>query len=186
MTKPRPSGEAPDEDLLHLSGKGSEEAFLALYRRHQGSVFRFAMHMSGSQETAEEVTQEVFLALLTSPRRYDPALGSLEAYLIGAARNQVRRYLRSASPEPADMTDIGIEPIDLHRAQDLARLRRAILALPPNYREVLVLCDIEELSYEEAARHLSCAVGTVRSRLHRARAILLAKMRRHAPEGCSV
>jgi RNA polymerase sigma-70 factor (ECF subfamily) len=66
----------------------------------------------------------------------------------------------------------------LQRAQDLLRLRQAILSLPTNYREVVVLCEMEELDYEETARRLHCAVGTVRSRLHRARAILLAKMRR--------
>jgi RNA polymerase sigma-70 factor (ECF subfamily) len=68
------------------------------------------------------------------------------------------------------------------RQQDLALLRSAILSLPLKYREAVVLCDLEELDYETAARRIGCAVGTVRSRLHRARAILGAKLRRR--DGC--
>jgi RNA polymerase sigma-70 factor, ECF subfamily len=66
---------------------------------------------------------------------------------------------------------------DLLQAQTVAAVRQAILSLPPQYREVTVLCDLQELSYAEAAQALGCAVGTVRSRLHRARALLLDKLR---------
>jgi RNA polymerase sigma-70 factor (ECF subfamily) len=66
---------------------------------------------------------------------------------------------------------------DLTRGEMVEKLRQAVLALPTHYREVLVLCELEEMSYADAAAALECAVGTVRSRLHRARAMLAEKMR---------
>jgi RNA polymerase sigma-70 factor (ECF subfamily) len=169
--------EASDRDLLDAVSRGSEEAFVMLYRRHQATVYRFALHMSGSRETAEEVVQEVFLGLLETGSRFDPARGSLEAYLIGSARNHVRGNLRRAARVREKGPELVADGQSLEREQELAKLREAVLSLPVNYREVLVLCDMEEMSYEAAAERLGCPVGTVRSRLHRARTILLAKMR---------
>ena len=175
--------ELDDAELLQLSRKEDEEAFLILYRRHQGPVFRFALHMSGRQETAEEVTQEVFLTLLTQASRYSKGCGSLQGYLIGAARNQVRRHLRDSWKKlPEDIeysTDQGEQLLEeLGKEQELSALRRAVLNLPVKYREIVVLCDLEGVEYERAAAQLGCAVGTVRSRLHRARKILQMKLRR--------
>ncbi len=177
-----------DAELLRLSGKGDEEAFLILYRRHQGPVFRFALHMSGKQETAEEVTQEVFLTLLSEASRYEKERGSVQGYLIGVARNQVRRQLRDIGKSISDnvefSSDSGEQLLnELGREQELDALRRAILSLPVKYREAIVLCDLEGMEYERAAQQLGCAVGTVRSRLHRARNILQTKLRRR--ERCS-
>jgi RNA polymerase sigma-70 factor (ECF subfamily) len=164
-----------------MSTRGDEEAFLTLYHRHQGSIFRFALHMSGRRETAEEVTQEVFLALVSESRKYLAERGDLQAYLIGVARNKVRRQIRQSR---ALENLARIEPVveadsfeSLSREQEHRALRAAILSLPPNYREVVVLCDLENIDYAEAARQLGCAIGTVRSRLHRARMILGAKLR---------
>ncbi len=174
-----------DGQLLRLGRAGQEEAFLALYQRRQGAIFRFALHMSGSREIAEEVVQEAFLALLTDGIRYTEERGTLEAFLIGIARNQVRRRLREARPVEFAEKGAGLNPLDhLCANSDLDALRKAILALPESYRAVTVLCELEELSYAEAAERLGCAVGTVRSRLHRARAILEAKLRRR--KACSV
>lgn len=137
--------------------------------------------MSGSRDVAEEVTQEVFLAMLTGAHQYAPDRGSLEGFLIGIARNQVRRHIRAlntlAAPasEPAKpASEDWLQ--ELTREQDLIGLRTAILALPPTYREVVVLCDLEGIAYADAAQQIGCAVGTVRSRLHRARAILQSKL----------
>src|SRR5215475_258923 len=87
-----------DAELLWLMLAGDEQAFTALYRRHKGLVYRFALLMSGRASVAEEVTQEVFLALLRKGRRYDPARGSLKAYLCGAARNQVLLLMEKERP----------------------------------------------------------------------------------------
>jgi RNA polymerase sigma-70 factor, ECF subfamily len=189
VRKKSPSKETlSDVDLLRLSAKSDEEAFLIFYRRHQGPVFRFALHMSGSRETAEEVTQEVFLAMLAETHRYSSGSGSLQGYLMGMARNQVRRHYRQYRVHAPDdlVMSISTADFDSHLAeeltqkQDLIALRAAILSLPVNYREVVVLCDLEGVDYGNAAAQLGCAIGTVRSRLHRARAILQAKLAKHA------
>lgn len=174
-----------DGELLRLSTKGNEDAFLVLYRRHQGPVFRFALHMSGRRDMAEEVTQEVFMRLISEPKLYLADRGPLQAYLIGVARNKVRRQLAQTRTCAVDSSVPGESDslLDgLSKEQEIAALRNAILSLPPNYREVVVLCDLENLDYARAAEQLGCAIGTVRSRLHRARAILGAKLRKG--QGC--
>lgn len=175
MEKSPDKDQLGDADLLERSANGDEEAFVILYQRHQGPVFRFALHMSGSRETAEEVTQDVFLALVSGLRRYSRERGALEPYLIGMARNHVRRYMNQP---PTNTFAVAEDRGDPLHEQELASLRAAILKLPPNYREVVVLCDMEGLDYAQAAAQLGCAIGTVRSRLHRARAILAARLRR--------
>ncbi len=180
-----------DAELLRLIVTGDEQAFTALYRRHQGFVYRFALLMSGRASIAEEVTQEVFLALLRKAHRYDPDRGSLTAYLYGTARNQVLLLLERERPyiQLVDETDegdavplaqliAGDDPLsNCTRNEAIKLVRQAVLALPERYREVIVLCDFQELSCAEAARALDCPVGTVNSRLHRGHALLLKKLR---------
>ena len=184
-----------DDDLLRLISKGDEKAFLEFYRRHQGAVFRFSLQMSGKIEVAEEVTQDVFMAVMAAPRQFDPQRGSAAAYLYGIARNLVLRCLEREKPYLTVLDDPDSEYSGrLAGGQDIAgelaasdrieTLRKAVLALPPAYREVVVLCDLNELDYADAAGVLGCAVGTIRSRLHRARALLMEKMR--AGERCAV
>jgi RNA polymerase sigma-70 factor (ECF subfamily) len=189
VRKTRAHEELSDSELLQLSSKGNEDAFLILFRRHEGPVFRFALHMSGSRETAEEVTQEVFLTLLSERKLYAEEQGALQGYLIGVARNKVRRHLTDArvfdSGAAVERSSSGADLLDdLSKGQEIECLRAAVLSLPPNYREVVVLCELEDVTYAQAARQLGCAIGTVRSRLHRARAILGAKLRKG--ERCSV
>lgn len=181
-----------DDDLLRRMKAGDEEGFTALYRRTQGAVYRFALRMSGNTAVSEEVTQEAFLVLLRKPNLFDAARGTLQAFLIGVARNHLLKHWERdrvylpLDDEPAH--ENGHRPAAVHlvavgdpashaaQAETTDRVRQAVLALPPNYREAVVLCDLEELSYEEAATALDCAVGTIRSRLHRGRALLLSKL----------
>jgi RNA polymerase sigma-70 factor (ECF subfamily) len=180
-----------DAELLRLMLAGDEDAFTALYRRRQGGVYRFALQMSGSEALAEDVAQETFMVLMRDGGNFDPARGSVAAYLYGIARNHVLRAFdreRSLVRFDAEAEDEGEAPHerlitrqdplgDLARGEMVEKLRRAVLALPPHYREVVVLCELHEMSYAEAAEALCCVVGTVRSRLHRARAMLTEKMR---------
>jgi RNA polymerase sigma-70 factor (ECF subfamily) len=177
--------DASNIDLLWRMQAGDEEAFVALYRRLQGGIFSFALQMSGSASIAEEVTQEVFLALIRDPRRYDARRGSLSAYLYGIARNCVLRSLPTRRSDPpidenggAGFLTVQENPLgDLTRKETIEEVRRAVLSLPEHYREVVVLCDLHEMDYAEAGNVLSCSVGTVRSRLHRARRLLLEKLK---------
>ena len=176
-----------DDTLLLRLKNGDEEAFLILYRRRQAGLFRFALHMSGSMPVAEDVTQEVFLALLREDCGYDPDRGTLSGYLFGIARKLVLRQLERGRSNVALDTDsedfaqpelaIVDDPLlDLTRREGIDALRRAVQALPRRYREVVVLCDLEEVDYADAAVALGCPIGTVRSRLHRARGLLLEKL----------
>src|SRR5678816_4616740 len=83
-----------DSELLRSMLAGDEEALALLYRRRQGAIYRFALQMSGSKTIAEDVTQEVFLFLMREGHVFDPARGSLSAFLFGVARNHVLRRLR--------------------------------------------------------------------------------------------
>ncbi len=173
------AGFAPtDSDLLLQALKGREEPFTELYRRRQGGVYRFALQMSGNAELAEDVTQETFLTLLQSGSRFDAERGSVAAFLYGIARNLVlRRLERDRRYEPEeDSTADGDLLDDLTRTESIERVRQAVLSLPPVYREVVVLCDLQEASYEDAASALDCPIGTVRSRLSRARGMLASKL----------
>ena len=178
-----------DADLLRLMMAGDEGAFTELYRRRQGAVYQFALQMSGSPALAEDVTQEVFMALMRDGHRFDEARGSLSTYLYGIARNHVlRRWERDRRHEPISDETRESETIneamiaesdplaEVTRNEEIESLRRTVLALPAHYREVVVLCELHELSYAEAAQALGCAVGTVRSRLHRARAMLIERL----------
>lgn len=180
-----------DDELLRLVRAGDEEAFLVLYRRRQSGIYRFALRMSGSESVAEDVTQEVFLTLIQGDGNYDAARGSFSSYLFGVARNQVfKRFEKERALAPIVENDEEQEtstldgliafadPLaDLTRRETIESVRQAVLALPPHYREVVVLCDLHEMSYADTAAALGCAVGTVRSRLHRGRALLVERLR---------
>jgi RNA polymerase sigma-70 factor (ECF subfamily) len=167
--------EASDQMLLEQMAAGSEPAFTTLYRRHQGRVYRFAYGMCGSAALAEDVTQEVFLALLHRPREYHARRGPLEAYLVGIARNQTLRALKKERAF-APLPELEIADVEAGSREMVEAVRKAVLSLPADYREVVVLCELEGLEYAEAAVALGCPIGTVRSRLHRARALLLDKL----------
>jgi RNA polymerase sigma-70 factor (ECF subfamily) len=174
-----------DELLLRRMLQGDEEAFTALYRRRQGAVYRFALHMTNSVSAAEDITQEVFLALIENGRRFDATRGKVLSFLYGIARNHALRRIEKEwriEPETVIEDYAGDEDMlgDVLRREAIDRVRRAIVALPPMYREAVVLCDIEDLPYEEAAAVLECPVGTVRSRLSRGRAMLAQKLARVA------
>lgn len=165
------------------------EAFTALYRTHQPAVFRFLVSMAGDQAIAAEVTQDVFVWLIHHPDHFDPARGEPAAFLLGVARKFLQRrgrYERRLVPLPENALSI-VQPEPQELESDTEALRTAISALPPLYREVVVLCDLEGLTYEEAAAAVGCATGTVRSRLHRARQFLTRKLDlRKKTQGCAV
>jgi RNA polymerase sigma-70 factor (ECF subfamily) len=191
---PEPLADAvPDDELLEKIAAGDAGAFTTLFRRHQPLVYRFALHMTGSPAVAEDVTQEVFLAVMGDAARYQPGRGTAVSWLCGIARNHAWRRLDrdrrlvalveddEGEHSAGDETPHPLEAIT--RAEEVEALHRALLTLPVPYREAIALCDLQELNYVDAAAALDCAVGTIRSRLHRGRALLAAKMRPDPPSG---
>jgi RNA polymerase sigma-70 factor (ECF subfamily) len=168
-----------DERLLEQAASGDETAFAVIYERHRGLVFRFAYRLSQSRETAEEITHDCFLSLIKEPQRFktQDQRVSLRTYLCAAARNLVFKRLRRAGLETA-IEDFS-EQLAATESQGPLRLlldaevsevvRKAIGELPPLQREALILFEYEELSLAEIAEVAGADVGTVKSRLHRAR-----------------
>ncbi len=187
-------GETPvtDSELVRAIREGDEDAFRTVYSRLQAQVFRFALHMSGSRSLADDIVQEAFLTLIHRSDRFDSEKGSLAAFVLGITRNCLLRRLRTErvfvtalddqeKGRPSDQT-AGSDPLsELDRSETVRQVRSAVLSLPLHYREVVVLCELEERSYEETAKLLGCSSGTVRSRLHRARALLLSKLKALEP-----
>ncbi len=180
------SDKKPDVDILRKAIGGDTEAFAELYDRWSGTVYRFALRLSGEQSIAEDVTHDLFMTLLRDGHQYE-GRGKFSSYLYSMARHLVLHRLRrdrrfsqidSDSEEldqiPADST---IDPLEgLARAESTARVRQAIFALPLHYREVVLLCHLHELSYAEAAEVIGCTIGTICSRLSRARDLLAQRL----------
>ena len=178
-----------DGDLLRLALAGDEAAFLALYEKLKSGIFRYSFYMTNSRTMAEEVTQEVFICLLREGENYQEKRGDVGAFAFGIARNFVRRIERRErgyEPLPGDdalasfSSGLVSAPEalagQLIRNEVVERVQSAIATLPDHYRQAVVLCDLCELSYEEAASRLRCAVGTIRSRLNRAHNLLAQKL----------
>ncbi|GAA2120011.1 RNA polymerase sigma factor SigE [Nocardioides bigeumensis] len=160
-----------------------------IVERHSDRVYRLAYRLTGNRADAEDLTQEVFVRVFRSLDSYTP--GTFEGWLHRITTNlfldQARRRqrirfdalsderaarLRSASPEPH------IAVAD-HTFDD--DVERALASLPPDFRAAVVLCDVEGLSYEEIAEVMDAKLGTVRSRIHRGRAMLRAALAHRAP-----
>jgi RNA polymerase sigma-70 factor, ECF subfamily len=168
-----------DERLLEQAASGDETAFAVIYERHRGLVFRFAYRLSQSREMAEEITHDCFLSLIKEPQRFktQEQRASLRTYLCAAARNLAFKRLRRASGETAidDFSEQlasaeGQGPLRLLLDAEVSEaVRKAVGELPPLQREALILFEYEELSLAEIAEVAGADVGTVKSRLHRAR-----------------
>jgi RNA polymerase sigma-70 factor (ECF subfamily) len=184
----------PDPDLLRALRAGDAQAFAALYRRHQGPLYRFALLRCGSAGMAADVVQEAFMGLLTERFRFDPLRGPLQAFLFGVARKLILKLEESrqrhvALPWQAACEEGGEDDPEFDLPLDdggpLARLldneaaeqvRRALAQLAPHYRDVVILYEMHELSYAEIADICQVDIGTVRSRLSRGRAALAKRL----------
>jgi len=183
-----------DEDLLRRAAQGDEAAFAHVYGAHQARLYRYALRMSGSASVAEETVQEVFLAVLRGNEKFKAAQGSLGAYLFGITRNLVIKRLnrmwrdvpletveaeidaQTSRPQSGDMVHTRTPAAHAEQKELVQQVREAVLGLPPEFREAIVTIDLEEMTYEEAAQMLGCPIGTIRSRLHRGRALLLKRL----------
>ncbi len=166
-----------DESLLNAAAHGDESSFCLLYERHRDVVFRFAYRLLQSVELAEEITHDCFLSLIKKPALFDAKKASLKTYLCAAARNQAYKRWKKSSPETS-LEEISVEPQEAEFRSPLRRMmsaemsnvvQKAIAELPPLQREAVILFEFEELSLAEIAEVVNADVGTVKSRLHRAR-----------------
>ena len=164
----------------------TDAEFEAVFAEHKDAVFRFAWRMCASPAAAEDITQDVFLALLRNPGRFDPARATLRTFLIGVARNlALKRWRSEHRLEPLDDEAIAAAHVDLESGDLGAIVGRAVRALRPLQREVVILAEYEDLTLEEIARAVDADVGTVKSRLHRAREnlrLMLEPLRSREPE----
>ena len=174
-----------DEDLLQRAAGGELQAFEQVYRRYHQVVYRFARAMTGSADAAEDVTQEVFVALIRELHRYDRSRAAFTTYLYGIVRNQSRNRLRGDRryyPLERLRATAGASEHEhplrrLESDETAAQVRRALGMLPSRYRELILLCDLHGLTYAEAAIVVRASVGAVRARLHRARYLLRQRLR---------
>jgi len=176
------------DDSEHMArlAAGDPSALRELYQRHGRALLRFSSAMCRSRQAAEDLVHDTFVALLREPNLFDPAQGNVFGYLCGVLRHRVSRHFRherrlvalEVDDEGAhQQVSPGDSPADeIARSEMTRAFRRAILELPPQHREVIALCDLEELPYATVANILNCPVGTVRSRLHRARALLTLRL----------
>jgi RNA polymerase sigma-70 factor (ECF subfamily) len=167
-----------DSELLERARQGDSQAFTALFRSHQAAVYRYAAYMCG-RDVADDVVQETFLVVLRQRRRRDLIQSDVRSYLLGIARHRALKHL--GHRQMANLDDVADAPVmvewprsleELEQQELTQRLRSAIASLPAHYREVVVLCELEELDYTAAAAVIGVPVGTIRSRLHRGRGLL--------------
>jgi RNA polymerase sigma factor (sigma-70 family) len=179
--------EQDDAGIVRRCLAGDERAYRELVERYQRPVYTVAFRMVRSAEDAEDVTQETFVRVFRALDRYDPAR-SFEAWLftittrlcIDLLRRRkvrpvplVRRDPESDEEQITDVEDPGLRPDEqATHAEEEQRARTLIESLPPHYRIVVVLRHQQDLSYEEIAETLHLPLGTVKARIHRARALL--------------
>jgi RNA polymerase sigma-70 factor (ECF subfamily) len=175
-----------DSECMARLAAGDASALRDLYQRHGRALLRFSSAMCRSRQAAEDMVHDTFVALLREPVGFDPALGTVFGYLCGVLRHRVSRHFRHEKrmvaldtendSSPAHMSLAPSATDEIARSEITAAFRRAMLELPLQHREVIALCDLEELPYTAVAGILCCPVGTVRSRLHRARALLTIRL----------
>ncbi len=176
-----------DASLVARLGRGESAAAHELYARYGAALLRFAIAMTHNRQTAEDIVHDAFVELLRQPDQYDPIRGTVVAYLFGIARHRIARVAResmhtdarpsdTSDEEPPDSSSSAGDAEECDRYELIERVRAAVLDLPTVHREVVALCDLEELPYATVAAILTCPIGTVRSRLHRARALLAVRL----------
>lgn len=183
----------PDDECVALYQKGQEEAFVELVRRYQDRVYRYIARMIGSREEALELTQETLLKAFLGLSDWH-ADAPFRAWLFHIASNTAidtlrrRRVVQYVPMDDAmDFEDHGADPErNAHVAQRLRNLEALLARLGHEHREILLLREIEEMSYGEIGAVLGINEGTVKSRIARARMALLALCRTQTPTAMPV
>jgi RNA polymerase sigma-70 factor, ECF subfamily len=171
-----------DADYVAQLVAGDGDALRPLYERHGRALLRFSAAMCRSRQAAEDMVHDTFVELMREPANFDPAQGTVFGYLCGVLRHRVSHHYRQQKrwvplvDEAAQAHDGPGPAEEIARSELTSAFRQAMLELPLPHREVIALCDLEELPYSTVASILDCPIGTVRSRLHRARALLTIRL----------
>src|SRR3954470_21405616 len=185
--QPSPSAlrELADEELMQLVRRGDARAFEAVYERHSGAAFSLAYRMVGKRVTAEEVTQEAFLALWRSNARYDRARGSVRTWVLGIVHNRAIDALRRGMVhERRRASDEGLEErfesgdrtdVEVARRDEAQEVRSMLEELPPEQQKVIELAYFGGFTHTEIAEMLEAPIGTIKGRMR----LGLEKMRGH-------
>ncbi len=161
-----------DRELVRRVLAGQTDDFRALVDRHQQPIFRFASELLGNREEAEDVTQDAFLAAFANLSGYDSSRAVFSTWLFTIARNRCINLLKQSRPFAFNELDsiADVTSADPIVSQELSQqLDRALASLPVEQRSAFVLAEIEELPYAEIARIERTSLGTVKSRIHRAK-----------------
>jgi RNA polymerase sigma-70 factor (ECF subfamily) len=174
---PMPTRMPDDAELVRRIGHGDESAFRELVNRHSRYLFGIAHSMSGNAADAEDLVQETFVAVLNSKFRGESAVRTWLVQILVRRAAMLRRSRKRRStwvPRDASTDQTAVAPRSSGTAGAEARLDLAVMLerLSPEHRQVIVLREIEQMSYEEMAAALGVPRGTIESRLHRARADL--------------
>jgi RNA polymerase sigma-70 factor, ECF subfamily len=188
------SGE--DASLVRRCLAGDEKAYRDLIERHQAQVYSLAMRMVRRAEDAEDLTQETFVRMFRALSRYDPTR-PFAAWLFTIATRLCIDHIRRRKVSPISLTqrepgseeeyqieveDPGLKPDEVAtHAEEERRAATLIESLPPHYRIVVILRHVQDLSYEEIAEALHLPLGTVKARIHRARALLKGRIEGERP-----
>jgi len=172
--------ELEDAELVRRSQAGNLGAFNVIVERYQSYVFNLSARILGNRTTAEDVTQETFISAYKAIGKFRG--GNLRSWLLRIASNASKDFLRSSKRHPEDSLDEALVNPSFQvpsgdespqqaaeRGELRAEIQKAILTLPEDQRTVLVMVDVQGLSYEEAANATGASIGTVKSRLSRAR-----------------
>ena len=194
--QPKVEDQAGDElSLVHAAKAGDMSAFEELVRRYDRNVFRIAQHITQNREDAEDVVQDAFLKAYQNLPRFQEQ-SKFYTWLVRIAVNEALMKLRKRRPErfvsldedvkteddslPREVADWSPNPEQLYNQEELRDiLSRTIQGLPPTFRTVFVLRDVEGLSTEETAEALELSVPAVKSRLLRARLQLRERLNRY-------
>lgn len=169
-----------DTDLVNRSQNGELAAFNAIVERYQSRVYNLSARILGNATSAEDATQEAFISAYKAISKFRG--GSLRAWLLRIASNTCYDILRSSKRRPEQSLDLSMENPGFQVASGAAspeqqaitselgsEIQRAIIALPEDQRMVLVMIDVQGASYDETAQAIGTSMGTVKSRLSRAR-----------------
>lgn len=165
--------ETSDSELMRQVRGGRTGALATLFERHHARLYRYCLRMTGNRAASEDLVQDVFMRMLKYKITFRDD-SSFVPWMFGIARNACIAHLRRTPADHGGETPIEDVPADAlidhdpvaEQQRDL--VRRALLTLPVDRREVLVLSRYEFKTYEEIARALGCSVGAVKVRVHRA------------------